>query len=131
MLTPPLNAKIAPEHVFCSMFGLRTSSCVGSVAVKPRPLRPAGFASGLAIVSVSWATPLTAVSLGSNDALIVGGALTASVADALRPGPDSFAAIGPDESVCDPGAVPVTVTENVHCAPAVNAAPDRLIADPP
>src|SRR5712691_6337867 len=111
-LTPPLLATVSP---------------VGSVSVKATAFSAVVFAAGLVMVNCSEVVVFSAMVVGLNARLSVGGAITLMVADAVKPAPPSVEVTLPVVLFWSPPAVPSTFTEKVHDADAASDAPDRLI----
>ena len=104
-----------------------TVSPVGSVSVKATPVSGSTFAAGFVIVKVSEVVAFTAIVEGLNTLAIDGGASTLTLAVAVPPVPPSVEVTLPVVLVCNPAAVPVTFTENVHEPLAAIVPPLRLI----
>jgi hypothetical protein len=100
---------------------------VGSVSVKATPVSGSTFAAGFVIVKVSDVVAFTAIVEGLNTLAIDGGASTLTLAVAVPPVPPSVEVTFPVVLVCNPAAVPVTFTENVHEPLAAIVPPLRLI----
>jgi hypothetical protein len=104
----------------------------GRESVKATPLS-ALTVLGLATVKLSVLLLFNATLLGLNDLLMVGGATTISVSEAVPPVPPSVELTVPVVLTCAPALMPVTLTENVHDEPApgeaVKVPPDKATVD--
>ncbi len=114
-----------PRQVLAEL--LATVSPAGSVSVKATPFSAVVFAAGLVMVNCSEVVAFSAMIVGLNARLSVGGAITLMVADAVPPVPPSTEVTLPVVLFWSPPAVPTTFTENVHDPEAASDAPDRLI----
>lgn len=104
----------------------------GNVSVNATPLS-ALTVFGLVSVKLRVLLPFNGMVLGLNALLMVGGAITVSVSDAVPPVPPSVELTVLVVLTCVPTLIPVTLTENVHEDPAagdaVNVPPDKLTVD--
>jgi hypothetical protein len=123
----PATAVAVPPQLSTKPFGVATTKFVGSVSVKATPFSASGLAAGFVIVKVSAVFPFTAVPVGLNALLIVGGAITSSVTVLLVvPVPPSFEVIAPVVLLHAPAGPPVTVTLNVQEPPAGIVPPESV-----
>jgi len=115
----PLAVKVPPQVLL--VFGvLATVIPVGSVSLTATPVSASVLAAGLVMVSVSVeleAAP-TGMLLGANALVMVGGASTVRVAEALVPIPPLVDVRVPVVLVKTPPAVAVTFMETVQLPPA-------------
>jgi hypothetical protein len=114
-----------------SPFGDATTVPTGKVSVKATPESALVLAAGLVMVKVSEVVPLTAMVGAPKDFVMLGGATTETVADAVPPVPPSVEVVDPVVLVCMPAAIPVTLTEKEHDALAARVAPDKLMTPVP
>jgi len=142
-----LTAKVAPPRVTefepatevmvplpqdpVSPFGDATTVPTGKVSVKATPESALVLAAGLLMVKVSEVVPLTAMVGAPKDFVMLGGATTEIVADAVPPVPPSVEVVAPVVLVCMPAAIPVTLMEKEHDASAARVAPDKLMTPVP
>lgn len=106
---------------------LATVSPVGSVSVNATPVSGSTLAAGLVIVKVREVVAFSAIVEGLKTLAIDGGASTEMLAVAVPPVPPSVEVTLPVVFVCNPAAVPVTLTENVQLALAAIVPPLRLM----
>jgi hypothetical protein len=97
-----------------SPFGVATTNPAGKVSVKLTPLSATVFPAGLVIVNVRLVVPFNGILAAPNALLIVGGATTVTLAEAVPPVPPSVELTALVVLFCIPAAIPVTFTENVH-----------------
>src|SRR5258708_21843618 len=127
-MRPLAGAAVAtPPHVLLSPFGLATTKPEGNVSLKATPVSATVLAAGLVRVNVRLVVPLSGMLAAPNALPIVGGATTAMLALAVTPLSPSVDVTLPLVLVCDPAAVPVTFTMNVHVPLAASDAPDKLM----
>src|SRR5277367_504003 len=126
----PAVAVMVPEsHVPVIMLGVETTNPAGRVSVKAMPVRaPAVF--GLVTRKVRLVLPPTEIIAAPKLLLIVGGFTTVMLAVPVFPVPP-LVDVTVTELFCTPAVAPVTLTENVHDAPAARDAPDKLTVDAP
>ena len=79
------GAVAVPPHELLSPFGVATIKFAGKVSVNATPLSATALAAGLVRVKLSVDTPPGTISPGANASLIVGGATTKMLADAVPP----------------------------------------------
>jgi hypothetical protein len=126
-LAPPAAAVIVPPpHDPVRPFGIATAMPVGRLSVKPTPLSAIALGAGFVIVKLRLVVPFRAIVAAPNVLVIVGGATTVRVAEAVPPLPLSIDVTTPAVLFCAPAAVPVTFTLNVQDALAARVAPVRL-----
>ena len=110
-----------PPH--CGVAGIAARVIpVGKLSVKPTPVKPA-LVFGLVSVNVSVEVPPGAIGFGEKDLMIVGGATTVTLAEAVFPVPPFAEATLPVVLFLSPAVTPVTVTLNAQLAPAVSEPP--------
>ena len=105
--------------------GVETINPAGSVSVMPIPLSafdPFGFVT----VKLRVVVPFSAIVAAPKLFVMVGGAITLMLADAVPPVPPSVELTAPGVLFCDPAAVPVTFTLNVQDAAPASVAPAKL-----
>ena len=102
----------------------------GSVSLKPTPVSPTVLPAGLVIVKLKVADPFSGMLAAPNPSLIVGGAATARLAEAVFPVPPL---VEPTVTLLffAPAVVPVRFKLSVQDAPAASVPPERLTADEP
>jgi hypothetical protein len=134
LITPvPCVAVIAPApQLPVSPLGVEITSPDGKVSVNPMPLRELPV-FGLLMVKLNDVEPLSGMLAPPNILLIVGGATTVKVAEAVPPVPPSVELTVLVVLSCAPTLIAVTLTENVHDEPAlgdaVSVPPDRLTVE--
>ena len=104
-----------------------TINPTGKVSVKSTPVKVTVFAAGLVMVNVKEVVPFKTIELGLKTLLMLGGATTSMLAEAVPPVPPSVEVTLFVVLFCKPAAVPVTFTEKVHELLAAKLAPERLI----
>jgi hypothetical protein len=119
-----------PSQVPARPLGVAMINPAGSVSLKPTPVSPTALPAGLVIVKLKVADPFSGMLGPPKASLIVGGAATARLAEAVFPVPPLV------ESTVTllffaPAVVPVTFKLSVQEAPAARVPPDRLTADEP
>ena len=102
-LNVPPQVLVAPGVVLTSIPG-------GKLSLTATPVTPAGLAAGLVIVRVRVDVPLGAMVVGENAFVMVGGAKTFNVAEAVRPVPPSVELTAPVMLGLAPAVVPLTLT---------------------
>jgi hypothetical protein len=130
-LEPAADAMVPPPHDPVKPFGVATSIPAGNVSVKATPESALALAAGLVIVKVSEVVPLRAMVGAPKDFVMLGGATTEMLAEAVPPVPPSVEVVAPVVLFCMPAAIPVTLTEKEHDALAARLAPDRLMTPVP
>ena len=113
-----------------SPLGVDMTRPEGKVSVKATPLSEEP-ALGLVTVKLRLVAPFSTMLGAPNDLLMVGGAMTVTLAEAVRPVPPSVELTVPVVLFLVPAVVPVTFTEKVQEAPAANVPPDRLTEPDP
>jgi hypothetical protein len=126
----PAVAVTVPPHAPVNPFGVETTRPAGRVSVKATPVS-AVDEFGLLIVKVSEVDPLSGIVEAPNALLIVGGATTVTLAEAVEPVPPSVEEIAPDVLFLTPEVEPVTLTAIEQEPLAVSDPPDRLIEPVP
>lgn len=127
VVLPAAGANVGAPQPAVVAFGVAaTSMPAGNASVKATPVRAVPV-FGFVIVNVSVLTPPTTIGFGENAFAIEGGATTLMLADAVPPVPPSVEVTLPVVLFCEPAAVPVTFTENVHELLAAKLAPERLM----
>ena len=86
-LPDPATAVAVPPQVLASPFGVATTIPAGSESVNATPVSPTVFAVGFVIVNVSEVDAFNAMLAAPNAFAIEGGAITATLADAVPPVP--------------------------------------------
>lgn len=124
MIVPPPQLPVSP-------FGVETIRPVGNVSLKPTPVSPTVLPAGLAIVKLKVADPFSGMLAAAKASLIIGGAATATEAEAVPPVPPSTEVTPPVMLFCAPAAVPFTFAENVQEVFAPRAAPVKLTTPVP
>jgi hypothetical protein len=84
MLTGAVTVKVPPQ---IELVALVTVSPVGSVSVKPTPVRIVGLPAGLVMVKLKLVDAFSPMALAPNDFEIEGGASTVRLAFAVLPVP--------------------------------------------
>lgn len=102
---------------------------LGSVSVKPTPLRAVVFAAGLPSTNVSDVEPFSGMLLAVNAFEMVGGPTTVKVALAVFPAPP-FAELACTELLNVPAEVACTFADTTQLAPGARLAPVRLTVLP-
>src|ERR1700722_93648 len=126
-LPDPATAVIVPPpQLPVSPFGVATFNPLGNESITPTPVSDA-VAFGLVIVKLSDVVPFRRMLLAPNDLLIVGGATTVSVAEAVPPVPLSLVLTTPVVLFAMPAALSVMTTLIEQAALAANAPPERFI----
>src|SRR5581483_3724557 len=107
-------------------------SPAGRLSVNATPLNALAV-FGFVTVKLSVVLLLSGMVFGLNDLLMVGGATTVTVAEAVNPIPPSVDVTALVVLACDPAVMPVTLTENVQDDPApgeaVNVPSDKLTVE--
>src|SRR5882757_1032351 len=110
----PATAVEAPPQVLVKPFGVATTKPAGKLSVNAIPVRPIVLIAGLAILNVSDVDPFSGMLAAPNAFVIVAGAATERLADAVLPVPPFVEVTFPVVFVYCPDAAPVTVTLNWH-----------------
>ncbi len=131
MLLPPAVAEGEPPQLFVNPLGVATTSPEGSVSVKATPVSETELAAGLVRVKVRLVIPPSRTLEAPNALLMVGGATTARLAEAVLPVPPSVEVTFPVVLFLAPAVVPVTFRLKVQEALDAKLAPDKLIAPLP
>ena len=87
MLPDPATAVTTPPQVLVNPFGVATTIPAGSESVNATPVSAAVFASGFVTVNVSDVDAFNPMLAAPNAFAIEGGAITATLADAVPPVP--------------------------------------------
>ena len=127
-LAPAVVEKV-PPHVLLAFGVLATCrpDPVGNVSLTASPVSATVLAAGFVIVRVSAEVPFTAMLVGENDLLMLGGDMTVILAEAVPPVPPSVELIAVVVLFFTPAVVPVTFTEMAHEPPAAIVPPVRLM----
>jgi len=110
----PATAVEVPPQVLVKPFGVATTKPAGKLSVNAIPVRPIVLIAGLAILNVSDVDPFSGMFAAPNAFVIVAGAATERLADAVFPVPPFVEVTFPVVFVYCPDAAPVTVTLNWH-----------------
>ena len=115
-----------PPPQLPTAFGvLATCTPEGNASVKPTPVSVVD-AFGLVMVKDSVTFPFKGVLPGVKLLLMLGGATTVTVADAVPPVPPSVEVTAPVVLFFTPAVVPVMLTEMVQVAPPARVPPEKL-----
>src|SRR5260221_2169845 len=109
----PATAVAVPPHVLDSPFGVATTKPAGRVSVKATPVN-ATLAFGLVMVKVKLVEPFNGIVAAPNALVIVGGATTVMLADAVLSVPPFVEVTFPGVLFFTPAVVPVTFAVSVH-----------------
>ena len=101
------------------------------VSLKATPASATVLAAGLVRVKLNVVVPFNETLEAPKALLMVGGAITTMLAEAVDPVPPSVEVTAPVVLFWRPAAVPLTVTENVQGALAARVAPVRLTTPVP
>ena len=141
-MVPPLKLRLpVPEEavnngepqsgeVF-ALEGVATTTLPGRMSLKLTPVRSWVLLGGLTSVKERVLVPLTVIELGLKALLIVGGAITVRMAEAVFPSPPFLEVTVPLVLSIAPPVVAVTVTVTVQVWLARIVPPDRLIQSVP
>src|SRR5438128_5237660 len=116
-----------PPHVLVNPFGVATTIPAGNVSVNPTPVRAKAFPAGLVRVKVRVVDAVSAMTAFPKALVIVGGASTLIVAEAVPPVPPSFELTVLVVLVLVPTDVPVVLTEKLHPVLGARLPPVKLI----
>jgi hypothetical protein len=105
---------VAPQPVRFALGVLATCKPVGRLSVKPTPVKGTVFPTGAVSVNFIVLVSPTRIVLGVNVFVIVGGATTVNVADALLPVPPLVALTEPLVLPLSPLVALVTLTKTVQ-----------------
>jgi hypothetical protein len=83
----PAVGEYVPPQVLPEFGVVATTTPDGNVSLTPTPVSPTVLAAGLVMVMVSVEVPPTAMLVGANTLVMVGGDTAANVAEAVRPVP--------------------------------------------
>ena len=108
---PAVAVMVPPPHVPLRPLGVVTTKPAGKVSVKPIPLCEVAFE--FITVNVRLVVPPITTLGAPNTLVTLGGAITVSIAIAVFPVP-AIVSVTVTLLVTVPGAVPVTLTENVQ-----------------
>jgi hypothetical protein len=126
---PAVLLKVPPQ-LFTRFGLLATCTPAGKVSAKATPVSVvAEF--GLVMVKLNVEVAFTAMLAGEKPLLMVGGATTVTLAEAVLPVPPLVEVTAPVVLFLTPAAVPVTFTFKVQEELAATLAPDRLITPEP
>jgi hypothetical protein len=130
MLVAPATGANVPPQVSVAFGGVFTTRPLGNVSVKPTPVN-ATVAFGLVIVKLIVTNPIWGALSLSNDFMIVGGATTVMLAEAVPPAPVFVPPLAeltlPVVLFFGPAVVPVTVTMKMQLPPAAIVPPVSVI----
>lgn len=131
LVAPGTAVMVPPPQEPVKPFGDATARPGGNASENPTPETGIAFAAGFVMVKLKVVLAFSATVGVPNDFAIVGGTATVTVAVLLAaPAPVSLAEIGPVVFDCNPGLIPVTLSEKVQKPLAVMVAPDKLIVVP-
>lgn len=121
---------VPPPQVPARPLGVAMINPAGNVSLTPTPVSPTVLPEGLAIVKLKLADPFSGMLAALKASLIVGGAATVRLAEAVFPFPPL---LEPMVTLLffAPAVVPVRFKLNVQDAPAASVPPERLTADEP
>jgi hypothetical protein len=128
---PAVAVIVPPPHTPVRLLGVETTKPEGSVSVKPIPVSGIALALGLAIVKLRLVVPLSGILAAPKVLLMVGGATTSMLSEAVRPAPPFVEVTALVVLFCVPALVPFTSTEKLQEALAASFASDRLTEDEP
>jgi hypothetical protein len=117
-----------PQEPVSPLLGVATTRPVGKVSLKATPLSDA-VALGLVTAKLRLVAPLSGMLSAPNDLVMVGGATTVTLAEAVPPEPPlpgQEQVTGPDVLFLTPAEVLVTFTEKAQEESPGRSAPDRL-----
>ncbi len=126
MLPEPATAVAVPPQVLVSPLGAATTKPAGKESVKATPAWATLLAAGFVMVNVSEVVPFNGMVAAPKALLIVGGAITVMLTEAVPPVPPSTEVTLPVILFFTPPVVPVTLTEKVQELLAAKEAPERL-----
>src|SRR5882724_622054 len=109
----PATAVAVPPHVLVRPFGVATTKPAGRLSVNATPVS-ATPAFGFVMVKVSEVEPFSGIVAAPNALLIVGGAATVRLADAVLPVPPFVEVTFPVVLFFTPEVVPVTFAVSVQ-----------------
>ena len=118
----PATAVTVPPQTPLKPFGVATTSPAGNVSLNAMPLSDV-LAFGLLIVNVNKVEPLSGIVAAPKALLIVGGAATFNVAEAVKPAPPCVEETTPVVLSFEPAVVPLTTTLIEQLPPAVAIEP--------
>jgi hypothetical protein len=124
-------ALAVPPQEFVSPLGVATTKPAGNASVNAAPVSATPFAAEFVSVNVSVLVPFSAIVVGENALLMLGGATTVRLAVAVPPVPPFVELTAPVVFVNCPATVPVTFTKMVHEELAAIVPPVRLALVPP
>src|SRR6266849_10244194 len=104
----PATAVGVPPHELVRPLGAATTNPAGRLSVKPTPVSEIVFVPGLAMVKVRETVPFSGTVAAPKALVIVGGAATAMLADAVPPVPPLVEVTLPVVLFLVPFVVPVT-----------------------
>src|SRR5271157_945125 len=127
MVTGAVTVSVPPQTVLVAVVAVNP---VGSVSVKPTPVRAAGLPAGLVMVNVRFVVAFSRMLPAPNDFEIEGGASTARLAVEVLPVP-AFEEVTCTLLLNVPAVLPCTLTETAQDPPPAIAPPARLTELPP
>lgn len=127
MVTGAVTVSVPPQTLLVAVV---TVSPVGSVSVKPTPVRETGLPAGFVMVNVKLVVALSAMVPGLNPFEIEGGASTVRLAVEVFPVP-AFEDVTCTLLLNVPAMLPCTLTKTVQDPPPVIAPLARLTELPP
>ncbi len=131
LVEPDAAVTVPPVHEFVRPFGFATASPAGNASVKPTLVSGMVLIAGLAIVNVRLVLPPTGIAGAPKAFVMVGGAMTVMLADAVAPVPPSVEVTAPVVLFWGPATVPLTVTLKVQDIPPPRVPFARLMLLPP
>jgi len=131
LLDPDAAVAVPTVQEVATPLGLATAIPAGSVSVKPTAVSGMVLMAGFAIVNVRLVFPFRGTEGPPKALVMVGGAITVTLAADVPPVPPSVDVTGPAVLACAPGTVPVTLTLKVHDAPPLRLPFASVMALPP
>ena len=115
VVSPDTGEKVGePQFKVLAIGALATCRPAGRLSVKPTPVSGTVFPAGSVSVKVSVVIPPCTIVLGAKDLVMVGGATTVSVAEAVFPFPPFVEVTEPLVLFFKPLVTPVTLTVTVQ-----------------